>query len=114
MNVFLDDNPNLPCEFTGSAFLEKDHNHIIKNKVNFLINNKLRNLFTKGPKNHENKTTDYQKAKENIIAEIKCVINLGLKNMLLPKLSFKKSSHLPTKLTAEMLSLSVKGTKLHF
>lgn len=55
-----------------------DHKHIIKDNVKviikIIINNKFQKPFSKGPKYHENRATDCQKAKENIVAGIKWCI----------------------------------------
>ena len=53
---------------------DEDHNHIIKDNLKIITNNRLHNLFSKRPKYRENKTADYEKAKENIITGIESCI----------------------------------------
>ena len=79
---FLHDNTTLPCNCERSEFIDQHHKHIFIDSLNFIKDNKLRNLFTKRPKyvNFEifktimkifvlkNKTIAFEKAKSDIAA----------------------------------------------
>ena len=58
-----DDNSNLLCDYTGTTFVDKYHNHIIASNIKIIENNMLRKPFFKGPKYGQNKVAGYQKAK---------------------------------------------------
>ena len=47
VKAFLDDNFTLPCNCTGSPFVDKDHNHIITRNLKIINKNKSRKLFSK-------------------------------------------------------------------
>ena len=47
---FLQDNTNLPCNCSGSGFIDKDHRNRVTGDLRIVGNNKLSTLFTKGPK----------------------------------------------------------------
>ena len=74
INSFINDETILPCECEGSPFIDKDHNHIITGNLKIIHNNKLRKLFSKGPKYRENKSFSFEKAKSNIIAGLNTCI----------------------------------------
>ena len=48
VKAFLDD--TLPSYYTGSPFVHKDHNHVIKGNLKIIENNKLRKLFSESSK----------------------------------------------------------------
>ena len=62
MKAFLNENSILPCERTGSPIADKVHRHIVTGNSKVITNNKLHELFSKGPKYWENGTADYGKA----------------------------------------------------
>ena len=76
VKAFLDDNSTLPCECSGSQFIDKDHNHVITGNLKIISNNKLRKLFSKGPKYRESKTINYNIARESILSGITSCIEL--------------------------------------
>ena len=47
LKAFLNDNPTLPCECTGSPFVDKDPNHIMTGNLNIIINNYFANFSLK-------------------------------------------------------------------
>ena len=50
---FLQGNTILPCNCSGSRFIDKDHLNIVTGDLRIVGNNKLSTLFTKGPKYRE-------------------------------------------------------------
>ena len=74
MKTLFDDNFALPHECIDSTFMDKDHCHVIVSDLKIVNNNNLHNLLSNGPKYHENKIANYQKAKESIITEVKSSI----------------------------------------
>ena len=72
--AFLDDNSTFPCDCSGSPFVDKHQNHIIT--VSLKIVKIIR--YAKFPLNVEStaeRIVDHQKAKKNIITEIKSCIS---------------------------------------
>ena len=56
--------------------MDKDHNLVVTVNLKIIMNNKLRKLFSKGPKYREGGTADYRKAKESIVPMIKsCILS---------------------------------------
>ena len=53
VKAFLKDNTILSCNRAGSGFIDKDHQHPVTGKLRIIENNKLRKVFTKGPKYRE-------------------------------------------------------------
>lgn len=49
LKAFLDDNSRLPCEITGSSFLDKNKNLVIMDKLEIINNSKLHKPFSKCP-----------------------------------------------------------------
>ena len=82
VKMFLDDRSSLPCDFTGSLFPDKNHNHILMVIEKLLTKTKFRKFFSKGPVNQENRTADNQKTNENTITSNS--FNHGVINMVLP------------------------------
>ena len=86
---FLHDNTTIPRNCERSEFIDKHHKYIFIDSLNFIKDNKLRNVFTKRPKyvNFEifktiikifvlkNKTIAFEKAKSYIAA----VLNKSIK-----------------------------------
>ena len=68
---FLQDNNILPCNYEGCEFIDQHHKHILNDNLKIIKNNKLRRLLTKGPEHRESKTTSFEKAKFDIIADLK-------------------------------------------
>ena len=65
VKAVLDDNSTMPSDYIGTPFVDKVHNRIVKDNLKIIRNNKLRKLFSEGPKYRENRITDYQKARES-------------------------------------------------
>ena len=71
---FLKDSSILPCSCNDSKFKDPFHNHIITGDLSIIKNQKLRKLFSRGPKFREPKQLDFQAAREEIITGIdKCI-----------------------------------------
>ena len=71
---FLIDDTILPCECTNSPYHDPHHKHIITGDLRIISNNKLRKLFTKGPKYRQPKPLNWNKAKEHVMAGLKSCI----------------------------------------
>ena len=93
MRLFLGDRFTSPCECKGSPFLYKDHNQIKTGHLKTIDYIKLHKLFSKSSKYCENRTTDYQKAKESIIYGIKLCIQSWLDKHSVITSSFSDSSN---------------------
>ena len=50
VKAFLKDNTILSYNYACSGFIDKDHRHAVTRGLRIIENNKLRKLFTKGPK----------------------------------------------------------------
>ena len=72
--AFLKDNTILPCNCAGSQYIDRHHHHILTGNLNIIENNKLRNLFQKGPKFRESKPIDWEKARTNILTGVNSCI----------------------------------------
>ena len=68
---FIRDPSILPCQCANSPFSDKHHGHIISGDLRLIKNNKLRKLFTKGPKYRENKFVDWNIVENDLIESIK-------------------------------------------
>ena len=68
---FIQDNSILPCQCSNSSFSDKNHGHIISGDLRLIKNNKLRKLFSKGPKYRENKFLDWNLVEETILESVK-------------------------------------------
>ena len=75
VNSFINDNTSLPCHCNGSRFVDQHHQHIITGNLKIITNNKLRKLFSKGPKYREGRNISFDKARENIISGITSCID---------------------------------------
>ena len=53
------------CKCAGSGFIDKDHRHIVTGDLQIVGNNKLRKVFTKGPKHK--KPTIFHQEKLNLL-----------------------------------------------
>ena len=62
------------CECEGSTFCDVSHGHIITGDLNFIKNNKLRKIFSKGPNYREPKTINWASCKKEIITGVDNVI----------------------------------------
>lgn len=71
MEAILVDNSILCYECTGSLFAERDHNHIVIGNLKTITTNKVHKRFSKGPEYWGNRTSDYEKANESVVAGIK-------------------------------------------
>ena len=67
VNSFMSDNSVLPCECEHSQFSNPDHGHVICGDLNIVSDDKLRALFTKGPKYRVPQPFSCSKAKESIV-----------------------------------------------
>lgn len=52
-------------------FAERDHNHIVIGNLKTITTNKVHKRFSKGPEYWGNRTSDYEKANESVVAGIK-------------------------------------------
>ena len=68
---FLEDSTHLPCRSSSSPFKDSFHGHIISGDLRLVENNKLRKLFTKGPKYRERKFVDWDTIESDITNSIK-------------------------------------------
>ena len=68
---FLKDNSVLPCHCANSSFSDKHHGHIISGDLRLIRNNKLRKLFSKGPKYRESKALDWNVVENDLIEAVK-------------------------------------------
>ena len=61
-------NPNsLPCSCEHSPFSDNHHKHIISGNLALVENDRLRNLFAKGPKYRESKGIDWNQVESSIL-----------------------------------------------
>ena len=62
VKLFLDGHITLPFQSIGSPVVHKEHNHIIKDNLKGINNNKLHKFFSKGLNCCENRTVNYKKS----------------------------------------------------
>ena len=67
VDAFLRDNNILPCNCNSSIYADPYHKHIVSGDLRLISNNKLRKLFTKGPKYREPVSIDLQEAKVELL-----------------------------------------------
>jgi len=81
LNAFIN-NPNiLPCNCANSKFKDAYHQHIITGDLSIVENKDLKSLLLKGPKYRENKTLNFDKAKECVMTGVQnCVKDWCIKN----------------------------------
>ena len=65
----------LPCNCADSPFRDKHHGHIISGDLRLVKDNKLRKLFTKGPKYREKKYLDWEAVENDLLASVKGCAN---------------------------------------
>ena len=73
--AFMKNETTIPCVCNNSTFVNSDHQHIITGDLRIIKNNKLRKLFTKGPKFREPVTIDLQKAKNELLTSMAVIID---------------------------------------
>ena len=71
VDLFLRDSSSLPCHCSDSPFKDDHHGHIISGDLRIIENNRLRKLFTKGPKYREGKLIDWNVTQESMISSVK-------------------------------------------
>lgn len=71
VDSFLQDQSILPCECANSAFTNKHHGHVISGDLRLVKNNRLRKLFTKGPKYREAKLTNWNVVQKAMLESVK-------------------------------------------
>ena len=71
VEAFLQDESILPCNCSDSPYKDKHHGHIISGDLRLVTNNKLRKLFTKGPKYREKKFVDWEKIEVGLLDSVK-------------------------------------------
>ena len=60
--------PNyLPCDCANSPYRDKHHGHIVTGDLRIIKNNKLRKVFSKGPKYRENQPINFETSKDYIL-----------------------------------------------
>ena len=89
VDSLLSDNTLLPCECQNSPFLNQDHNHVITGNLEIVVNSKLRNLISKGPKYREPVQFSCEKAKEEILKGIENCINTWSNREGIPVAAFR-------------------------
>ena len=62
------------CHKYSSKFIDNDRKHILTGNLQIIENNKLRKLFTKGPKYREPKKIDWEEAKGSMVHGIEIFI----------------------------------------
>ena len=76
ISEFIQDETIVPCSCdTNPKYKDPHHNHIITGDLHIVLNNKLRKLFTKGPKYREPAVLSWDKAKEEIVESLEVLIN---------------------------------------
>ena len=81
----------MPSNYKGSNFINNDHQHITGD-LQIINNNKLRKLFTEGPKCRENSNISRKKSKASIMEGLNNVLTHGTINMGLINLSSQNGS----------------------
>ena len=75
-NLAIDDflkDPNiLPCNCESSSFTDIHHKHIVTGDLRIISNNRLRKIFSKGPKYRVNRNIDLDKARCFILSKRVC------------------------------------------
>ena len=66
LSAFVKDNTILPCNCKDSPFRDDHHGHIISGDLRIVTDNKLRKVFSKGPKFREPRKLDWDKARDSI------------------------------------------------
>ena len=75
LTAFLQDETILPCNCHQSPFIDTHHQHIITGNLRLVANNKLRKLFSKGPKYREQVPINFQNAKDEIMGGMDAIIS---------------------------------------
>ena len=110
---FLEDDSVLPCNCSNSPYIDPHHKHIITGNLSIVKNNKLRKLFTKGPKFREPVSINWIKAKEHIMEGLKmCVTNWCVSKALDNRVFVPYLSKAEELVDNKIESLMVK-TKIH-
>ena len=76
LDAFNNDNNIIPCHCAryGHTFLNNERGHILTGNLKIIKNNKLRKLFSKGPKFREPQEIDFDAAKGIVTEEIETFI----------------------------------------
>ena len=69
----------MDCECSSSEICDSNHKHVITGKLGIVNNVKLRKLLSKGPNYREKRTTNFNKAKKDVIFSINNLFD-NLKN----------------------------------
>ena len=67
---FINDPSILPCNCKDSSFADSHHGHIISGDLRLVEDNKLRKLFTKGPKYRERKLVDWDVIENDLLSSV--------------------------------------------
>ena len=68
-NIIVNDNASVTipqCDCQSSTFCDNDLGHIVTGKLNFVENNKLRKLLSKGPNYREPRCLNFDKCIKTI------------------------------------------------
>ena len=90
LEAFSKDNTILPCSCMDSQYTDNHHKHIVTGDLSIVANNKLRNLFSKGPNYREPVTPNFEKVREEILTGAKDLINTWSKKFKLDKHHFQE------------------------
>ena len=71
VEAFISDPSSLPCDCGDSEFKDGHHGHIISGDLRIVRDNKLRKLFTKGPKYREKKFINWNVVEEKLLTAIR-------------------------------------------
>ena len=104
LEAFLKDESILPCECTGSHFIDSHHKHIVTGDLSIITNNKLRKLFSKGPNYREPITPNFENAREEIVKMMNDLINTWSNKFKLDKRVFLDWKSEFEKLLSERIS----------
>ena len=88
---YLKDSSFLPCNCADSPFRDKHHGHIISGDLRLVKDNKLRKLFTKGPKYRERKFIDWEAVESDLLASVKDYANSWCEKNGKDRYSFNKN-----------------------
>ena len=83
VNRVRHDDSDIPCDCNDSEYKDTHHNHIITGDLHIVRNDKLRDLFAKGPQFREPQPVNFSDAKDAIISGMKeCITKWCVKNAL--------------------------------
>ena len=70
MTLNSESNSLFPCSCLESEYTDPHHGHVVTGDLRIIKNDKLRKLFSKGPKYREKKTVNYQKCMNEIVKSL--------------------------------------------